>query len=425
MGIERCRDALKLIAESHKTLLTANWLAPMSGQPIKGGAVVFQDGRILAVGRAKELRALHPQAEIHDCGAAVILPGLINAHTHLELSDCRCGPPPTNGFAGWLVGMLQRTRITPEEMEQAVKLAVTTGAEQCRRFGITTVGDISRQCRLSRSLLKNLPLRVVSYGEVQAMAQRRGLLEERVAIAVDPSTAGPKLRVGITPHAPYSVEPDGYRRCLEIARSRRLPLATHLAETADEAPFLAEHRGPLRDLWDAWLTWDDSVPRFSGGPIRYAQSLGLLDYPTLLAHVNYCNDDEMAILATGKANVVYCPRTHAYFGHPPHRWRQMLEQGINVAVGTDSCASSPDLNLVDEIRLLHRLAPDVPPQELWELITTRAALALEAQSDVGSLQPGKMADAAIFATSGDDPLREILETNIKPNEVWLGGQRIT
>jgi len=232
------------------------------------------------------------------------------------------------------------------------------------------------------------------------------------------------LRVGITPHAPYSVEPEGYRRCLEIARSRRLPLATHLAETADEAPFLAEHRGPLRDLWEAWLTWDDSVPRFSGGPIRYAQALGLLDYPTLLAHVNYCDDDEMAILASAKASVVYCPRTHAYFAHPPHRWRLMLERGINVAVGTDSCASSPDLNLVDEIRLLHRLAPEVPPQKLWELITVRAAIALEAQSDVGSLRPGKLADAVIFAASGDDPLREILEAPLEPTEVWLDGQRI-
>ena len=413
-----------MIVESRKTLLTAAWLAPISGPIVRDGAVVFVNGRIAAVGSAAELRNQHPQADIHDTGSSIILPGLINAHTHLELSDCHRGPPPTNGFAGWLVGMLQRTRITPEEMEQAVTLAVATGAQQCRRFGVTTVGDISRQCRLTRALLKNHPLRVVSYGEVQAMAQRRGLLEERVTIAADQSAAGPRLRVGITPHAPYSIEAQGYRRCLEIAASQRLPLATHLAETADEATFLADHRGPLRDLWDAWLTWDNSVPHFLGGPIRYAQSLGLLDYPTLLAHVNYCNDDEMAILASGKASVVYCPRTHAYFAHPPHRWRQMLQRGINVAVGTDSCASSPDLNLVDEIRLLHRLAPDVPPKELWELITMRGAATLEAQNEVGSLQPWKLADAVIFPAISDDPLREILESPLEPTEVWLDGQRI-
>ena len=413
-----------MIGQSHKTLLKAAWLAPISEPLIRDGAVVFQDGRIIAVGTVAELRRLHPQADIHDAGSSIILPGLVNAHTHLELSDCHCGPPPTNGFAGWLVGMLQRTRIAPDEMERAVAIAVASGVEQCRRFGVTTVGDISRQCRLSRSLLKDQPLRVVSYGEVQAMAQRRGLLEERVMIAADSSTAGPRLRMGITPHAPYSVEPEGYRRCLEIARSLRMPLATHLAETADEAPFLAEHCGPLRELWDAWLTWDDSVPRFSGGAIRYAQSLGLLDYPTLLAHVNYCDDDEMGILASGKASVVYCPRTHAYFGHPPHRWREMLRRGINVAVGTDSCASTPDLNPVDDVRLLLRLAPDVPPLELWELITVRAAAALEAQSDIGSLQRGKLADAVVFAVCGGDPLREILETEVEPREVWLDGERI-
>ena len=298
-------------------LLTAAWLVPMSGPPIRDGAVVFENGRIIAVGTAKHLRNLHPNSEIHDSGAAVIFPGLINAHTHLELSDCKCGPPPKQGFAGWLVGMLQRTRITPEEMDQAVKHAIAVGVTQCHRFGVTTVGDISRQCRLTRSLLKDQPLRVVSYGEVQAMAQRRGLLEERVATAADESTAGPMLRIGITPHAPYSIEPDGYRRCLQIAQTHHLPLATHLAETPDEDPFLAEHRGPLRDLWTAWLTWDNSVPTFRGGPIRYAKSLGLLDYPTLLAHVNYCDDDELTILAAGKASVVYTREPTPIFPIPP------------------------------------------------------------------------------------------------------------
>src|SRR5579872_5610129 len=380
---------------SHK-LLCAKWVAPMVGPLVRDGAVLIGEGKILDVGGRADLRARHEGVVIRDLGNAIILPGLVNAHTHLELSDCRRGEPPVGGFASWLVGMLRRTRISPEEMERAVTEAVKIGVEQSIRFGVTTVGDISRQCGLTRRLLRESPLRVVSYGEIQAMAQRRELLEERLATAADETSASARLTIGITPHAPYSVEPLGYRRCLETARSRGLPLATHLAETPDEATFLESHSGPLRELWDQWLTWDDSVPKFSGGPIRYARELGLLDYPTLLAHVNYCNDDELAILAAGKASVVYCPRTHEFFGHPPHRWREMISQGINVAVGTDSCASSPDLNLVDDLRLLHRQFPDEPVELLWEMATVRAARAIGLKN-VGAIQIGAAADLVVFS----------------------------
>jgi cytosine/adenosine deaminase-related metal-dependent hydrolase len=229
------------------------------------------------------------------------------------------------------------------------------------------------------------------------------------------------MRPGISPHAPYSIETIGYQKCLDVARAKHLPLATHLAETPEEIEFLAHHTGPFRELWSLLGAWDDNVPRTSGGPIRMARDLGLLDYPTLLAHVNYADDDELEMLSRGKASVVYCPRTHEFFGHPPHRWRDMLARGINVAVGTDSCASSPDLNLVDDLRLLHRLAPDIAAHSLWEMATTRAARAIDCP-EVGSLSPGKFADAVVFSTNTNDPLHEILEENRRPTEVWINGE---
>jgi cytosine/adenosine deaminase-related metal-dependent hydrolase len=231
------------------------------------------------------------------------------------------------------------------------------------------------------------------------------------------------LRCGISPHAPYSIETTGYRRCLDTARSHHLPLATHLAETTDEASFLADHDGPFRELWTLLNAWDEDVPRATGGPVRMARDLGLLDYPTLLAHVNYADDDELDILAAGQASVVYCPRTHEFFGHPPHRWREMLARGINVAVGTDSCASSPDLNLVDDLRLLHRIAPEIEPIRLWEMATIRAAKAINAK-DVGSLAPGNIADAVVFAAMGDDPLREILSNRVLPTHLLICGESL-
>ncbi len=407
-----------------KHLLQAQWVATMSCPPFRDGAVVFDQQRILDVGLATHLCAEHPDAQVTDAADAIILPGLVNPHVHLELSNAEQRPLPPDGFVGWIKQIIARIAIPAEAMGPMVRGAIDIGVAQCLRFGVTTVGDISRQCAITRPLLAGSPLRVVSYGEVQAMAQRRRLLDERLAAAIDETCITDRLRIGITPHAPYTVESDAYSQCVDAAQLRGLPLATHLAETADEAAFLADHSGPLRELWNYLGFWDDQAPRFAGGPIRLAHFLGLLQEPTLLAHVNYCDDDELGLLAAGRASVVYCPRTHRYFEHPPHRWRDMLAHGMNVAAGTDSCASSPDLNLVDNLRLLHQLAPEVAPLALWAMATIRAARAIGVGSHVGSIQPGKRPDFAVFPVAGREPLAEILENSAQPRQVWIDGSRI-
>jgi len=402
------------------TLLAAALVAPMDGPMIEEGGVVIAGGRILAVGKSRKLRREYPSASMEEFPDALLTPGLVNAHTHLELSDQTQGAPPSN-FVDWIMRLMSQTLPPGGPMSDVVRAAVATGVAQCRKFGVTTVGDISKQCMFTRPALRNTPLRVVSYGEIQAMAQRRGLLDERFAAATDTSHETDRLTIGVTPHAPYTVEPPGYARCLEFARTGR-PLATHLAENPEEAEFLAEQTGPFRRLWEVGVNaWDDSVPRYHGGPIRFARDIGLLDHSTLLAHVNYCDDDELPILAAGRASVVYCPRTHAYFGHPPHRWRDMLSRGINVAVGTDSCASSPDLNLLDDLRLLHRIAPEVEAMDLWRLATTRAARAVQLEQEVGSLTAGKRADIVAWKFDGGNALNDILESTALPLRVWTGG----
>ena len=409
------------------TLLRADWIAPFDrpgAGASRGLAIVVDGGRIAAVGDAGDLSISYPNAKVRNLGAAIILPGLVNAHVHLELSDLQCGSPPAEGFAPWLLKLVKRSSGEPEKLAVLVQKAIEEGVKECLRFGVTSVGDISRQCGVSRPLLRNGPLRVTSYGEVQAMARRRELLATRLATASDWSNENNWLKIGISPHAPYTVEPAGYAECLRLARQRNMPLATHLAESEDEAEFLHDQTGPFRELWEALGQWDESVPRFEGGPIRLAHSLGLLDYPTLLAHVNYCNDAELNILAAGKASVVYCPRTHRYFGHKPHRWREMLARGINVAIGTDSRASSPDLNVVDDLRLVHEIAPEIPVEQLWEMVTMRGARAIEAEAKVGRLAAGLMADFSVFAVETDEPLRGILERNLTPTQTWIEGKMV-
>jgi cytosine/adenosine deaminase-related metal-dependent hydrolase len=283
------------------------------------------------------------------------------------------------------------------------------GIAQSLSFGVTTVGDITLNPAITRRLLRQAGMTGVSFGEVLGMAGRREQLEGRLAAAMDTACDGDGLTAGIEPHAPYSLDLPGYQRCVEEANRRGMPLATHLAETPDEATFLADGSGEFARLWRALGDWRDDVPRFQGGPVRAMASVGLLDSPALLAHVNYASDEDLALLVGRRASVVYCPRTHAYFGHPPHRFAEMLERGINVALGTDSAASSPDLNLLEEARLVHRLRPDLPLPLLFEMITTRGARALGMEREVGRLAVGMRASYCAFAVRGNNPLREIME----------------
>lgn len=400
-----------------KTLLRAEYVATMAGPVLRDGAVVFEGDLILAVGAAVPLRRAFPDVIVEDLGDSVLLPGLVNAHTHLELSD-HVREPLEGGFIEWI------SRRRAPRTETSVAQAIEIAREQCIRFGVTAVGDISKFCDVSRPLLSGGPLRVASFGEASGIGKLRPRYAGMLARAADQAFASPRLGIGISPHSPYTVDGAGYREAMELARTRAEPICTHLAESPHEAEFLSDHAGPFRELWDRIGSWEDWPERFAGGPIRFAQSIGLLDVPAVLAHVNYCDDDELAVLAAGKASVVYCPRTHAYFGHPPHRWRDMLAAGVNVAVGTDSCASSPDLNLVDDLRLMHRLSPDIPPRVLWEMATVGGARALGMEMERGTLAVGKAADAVTFPVRTNDPLRELLEVEALPSRLWINGRAV-
>lgn len=400
-------------------VLRSRWVAPMSStQPtlIEDGVVCVDKGQILDVGP----RSQHRGKTDLDLGDCVVLPGLINAHVHLELSNSTQGPPPTS-FGDWLWRIIERRIQLGNELERDIEQATRLGAEESLRFGVTCVGDISRECAITRRVLRETPLRVVSFGEVQAMAMRRGLLEERLESALDSRDATDRLCIGLSPHAPFTVEPQAYCRVVKEARARSLRICTHLAETLEEREFLAFGTGPLRELWNKLGSWDDRVPLVPTGPFGLARDCGLLDIPALLAHVNYASDDELSMLAGSQASVVFCPRTHAYFRHSPHRWREMMAKGINVCVGTDGKGSSPDLNVVDDLRLLHKQAPEVPAEALWSLVTMNAAKALRVPG-VGAIEPGNAADVVAFPVSTSAPLGEVLESSVLPSHTLIAGK---
>lgn len=353
-----------------------------------------------------------------------MLPGLINAHVHLELTRVKQLPPPAS-FVEWIMALHSQTTFRARyDMVKEIRDAVFNGVEQSLACGVTTVADISLQNDLTRQALHETPIRAISFGEVLGMAGRIRQLDLRIDNALDTTFVSDRLKLGIEPHAPYSLDLTGFRRCVEIARQNHLPITTHLAETPDESEFLAQHSGPFRKLWDFMGDWDNTVSTHSGGVISAMQSVGLLDLPALLAHVNYASDAELALLAQSPATVVYCPRTHAYFGHPPHRFRDMLARGINVAIGTDSTASSPNLNLLEDLRLVHRLHPDLTSEELLSFVTTRPAKALGMAGQLGAIEKGLHADLAVFQADGPDTLMDIIESTPSARQVYIAGEKV-
>jgi cytosine/adenosine deaminase-related metal-dependent hydrolase len=398
-------------------LIRADVVAPIAAPAIRDGGVLIDGGRIVAVGRAAELVRRPNVGEQVDVGRCVLTPGLINAHTHLELSDHAVPSERPASFSDWIYQMA-RGRATRPPPEDRVPEAVAAGVAECLQFGVTGIGDISAFPDLSRPMLAKSPLRAVSFGEALGLAKAEPRFWAGLATAAKREHATDRLRIGLSPHAPYTVTADGYRAAVATHR----PLATHLAESPEEAEFIRTGGGRFADVWQ-WLGgWeDDAVAPFCGSPVAFADAVGLLDVPTVLAHVNYVDADDLGRLAAGRASVVWCPRTHALFGHPPHRWREMLARGITVAIGTDSRATSPDLNLLAELRAIGGPAETLT---LWRTVTLNAARALGLE-DAGSLTPGDHADVAAWPLTGHgDPLRQLIHDLREPAAVWIGGDPV-
>lgn len=371
--------------------LVARFVVPDGHAAIENGAVEIRHGVIADVGQAKRVGG----SPMIDHGDAVILPGLINAHTHLELSPLVGRVPPGLDFCDWLRRLVIELRQSPFTPESAAA-AVRDGAAQSLAAGVTTVGDITRCPAWTRAALATTQLRVVSFGEIIALGTVRHVLGERIAAATAMEMAGARLHIGLSPHAPYTIEPEGLRACAVAAHANQMAMCIHLAETREEELFTDAASGPLAAFLQDMNLWDDDIPAGKCRPVALAERCRLLTPRTILAHANYVSDEDLATLARRHAHVAFCPRTHAAFGHPPHRFRDMLVAGINVCLGTDSLASNPSLSLMDEMRFLRRNFPDLSAHTLLELGTVRGARALGVTTVAGSLRAGVPADVSVW-----------------------------
>ncbi len=403
-------------------ILKARFVIPVDGPVIENGAIAIEEGRITAVGRAREISSDPPTIDYED---AVICPGFVNAHTHLELSLLGGRVSPSPEFSDWLRQLNEAIGSELSQKEQT-QGAVRVGIEQSLSSGVTMVGDISRRPRWTRETFAQSLLRGVSLGEVIAIGNRRHLLTKRLEEAASTQWQSDRLRIGISPHAPYSVAPEAMQACARRAEGIGAALCIHLAETPEEERFTRSCEGPLAELLCALDVWDNSIQGSGCTPVVLAQQTGLLTRQSVVAHANYVDDNDIAIFAKTGASVAYCPRTHKAFGHAPHRFLDMLNAGVNVCIGTDSLASSPTLSILDELRFLHREYPDASADELVAMGTVRGVRALGFEDRAGSLAVGKYADLVVIPVEGFQARgnwASILESGQPIEAVYISGER--
>ncbi len=397
-----------------KFALQARWVLPVESPPIAGGVVTIENERIVAVGT----RA-HADAKVQDLGDLVLLPGLVNAHTHLEFSTLsRPLGQPRMPLPEWI-----QLVIAGRKQQADTTAGLTTGLRESLQAGVTTIGEIATSpfAAVALDILPDLTV----FQEVIGFSAARidsvfAELQQRL------HSNHPALQVGISPHAPYTVHPELLSKLVVLASERQMPVAMHLAESPEELQLLSKNTGPFRELLDARSMWDGKI--FANGlqPLDYLQILAQAPR-ALVVHGNFLSQNEIHFVAArrDRMSIVYCPRTHAYFGHDEYPLQRMLDAGVTVSIGTDSRASNPDLSLLGELRYLARTYKDVSPEVILLLGTLNGAEALGIAGSVGSLAPGKLANLTAIECdrSETSPQSAVLFSNQLPRQTWLRGRK--
>lgn len=364
---------------------------------------------------------------VMDFGDALVLPGLVNGHAHLELSGLAGKVPakPGSSFTDWLQAMID-ARGRGGGLQESARWW-RDGALDALGHGTTTIADIVSSHGLARDpAVRSIPIRWCPFLEMTGVLSRTPAADlVRDALdGLEPVSAF-TFRRGLSPHAPYSTEPALIELAASTARKRNWPWSIHVAESADELDMFRHGRGPLHH----WL----APHRKSGAntmetPVQFLDRLGVIGPNMLAVHANYVDDDDVRILGRRSAHVVHCPRSQAFFRHAPFPLRSMRDAGVNVCLGTDSRASLPvedaDLSLFEEMRALRRQHPETTHEEVVRMATLGGARALGAEGVIGELREGARADFAVIPFSGaaSDCWEAVVEHRGPVSAVFVGGK---
>ena len=353
--------------------------------------------------------------DVEDLGNVAILPGLVNAHTHLELSWMRGQVPPNSSMPAWAASLMALRRTVSHEPPQPITDAVV----EVRRSGTCLVGDVTNTFATFDPLLDS-ELSAMLFRELLGFSVAdAGPLVAQVAAQIEDLIPIAWLRTSIVPHAPYSVSPVLLQAIARWSRGR--PLSIHLGESAQEIQFLADGSGEWRGLLESLGVWNESWAAPGCGPVEYLERLGMVDANLLAVHGVHFTDSDLSRLASARSTVVACPRSNRWTGAGDPPVARFYASGVRVAVGTDSLASVADLNLFAELAALRCLARKVPAASILRSATLCGAEALGFASELGTLEPGKRAQLLAVRLPPDlADVEEYLVNGIDPSALtWL------
>jgi cytosine/adenosine deaminase-related metal-dependent hydrolase len=396
----------------------AAWLLPIAEPPIRDGWIAVDRGRVVALGRP----APGDTRSERDLGSVAVLPGLVNAHTHLELSYLRDEVPPASDLVTWIRGVVaaQRQRSNPASAE--IVKSIQSAIDEAVACGTALVGDISNTLVTFGPLTRSPLAAVVFYELIRFSGVDADRTVEHAARQLDALIPTDLVRTSLAAHAPYSVGPLVFRAIRRaIDRDPLAPCSVHLSESAEEVEFIQTGGGPWRRFLEEVQAWDPTWVPPGVSPVQFLDDCGFLDRRVLAVHGVQMSPADLEKLAARGATVVTCPRSNGHTGAGAPPLDEFYASGVRVAVGTDSLASAPDLNVFAELATMRALAPSVPAAALLESATRQGATALGFESEFGTIEPGKRARLiAVAVPPGTDDVEEYLVSGVQPEQIrWV------
>lgn len=416
--------------------LKARYIFPVAAEPLPDGIVTIESGRIVAVGQsaAQGAPVIELEEELGIANGVAILPGLVNAHTHLEFSDLEkpLGQPGMP-FVDWIRTVIahRAANADPQQLLEKKQAAIADGLSEALQSGTTLLGEIATT-PFPLEPFQSSPLQGVAFLECLGLDPIRiqSSLQQVDSLLNSSWSSLDGWKPGLSPHAPYSTHWDLFARLCLRSNETGVPVATHLAESREEVEFLKTGRGPFRDLLHDLGIWRPELNQATRPFSDYLRRLAVAE-TSLLVHGNYLGRGEIQLLARtrlrSRVSVVYCPRTHAYFGHDPYPLAEMLHANVNVALGTDSRASNPDLNLLEEMREVARRHANLPGEFILRMGTSGGARALACGDRVGTIEAGKEAHFAVVTLPGgssNDPYELLFDSTSPVAATYLHGRRV-
>jgi cytosine/adenosine deaminase-related metal-dependent hydrolase len=413
-------------------IIRSRTVITMDGAAIENGAVAVSGNRIVDVGRFDEIKTRNAGNTV-DLGEQVLLPGLINAHCHLDYTCLRGKTPPQKSFTEWIQAInAEKATLAPKDYVESI----SEGFAEAKRFGTTTIANLTVFPELIPQIQP--PVRTCWFAELIDIRapERANELVDRAMESLGRARP-PGAPLGLAPHALFTASSNLFRWCEYISRRDNILLTTHLAESREEMEMFRAASGPLYEfIKSIGRPMNDCGSKTplelfldligSGGSPNRPGAIEV-NRPYLswiVAHLNELTESDFELLETSnsKFHVVHCPRSHNYFGHSPFAFDRLRSFGFNICLGTDSLASNESLSLFAEMRAFQKEFPSVSAEEIFQMVTVNPARALRYENALGQIRPGFGADLiAVPCSTSSDIFEQIIECDAPVSRAMVNG----